>query len=164
VHRLRAEQIRDAMLSISGELEQTVGGPGVDASVPRRSLYVKVFRNTTETFLHAFDAAGGLKSIAVRNTTTTPTQSLLLINGAYALGRAEKMADRLLKMKIADAAGLVDHAIRLTWGRRPTEAEAASSLMFLGVTGEQEPPMIDRQGLIDLCHILFNANEFLYLD
>jgi hypothetical protein len=164
VHRLRAEQIRDAMLSISGELEQTVGGPGVEASAPRRSLYVKVFRNTTETFLHAFDAAGGLKSIAVRNTTTTPTQSLLLINGTYALGRAEKMADRLVEINFADATGLVDHAIRLTWGRRPTEAEAASSLTFLEVTGGQEPAMIERQGLIDFCHILFNANEFLYLD
>ena len=164
VHRLRAEQIRDAMLSISGELEQTVGGPGVEASAPRRSLYVKVFRNTTETFLHAFDAAGGLKSIAVRNTTTTPTQSLLLINGTYALGRAEKMADRLVEINFADAAGLVDHAIRLTWGRGPTEAEAASSLAFLEVTGGQEPAMIERQGLIDFCHILFNANEFLYLD
>ena len=164
VHRLRAEQIRDAMLSVSGELDRKLGGPGVEASAPRRSLYVKVFRNTTETFLHAFDAAGGLKSIAVRNTTTTPTQSLLLINGTYALGRAEKMADRLVEMKFADAAGLVDHAMRLAWGRGSTASEAASSLMFLGVTADQETEVIERQGLIDLCHILFNANEFLYLD
>ena len=164
VHRLRAEQIRDAMLSASGELEQKLGGPGVEASVPRRALYVIVFRNTTETFLHAFDAAGGLKSIAVRNTTTTPTQSLLLINGAYVLGRAEKMADRLMEMEFADAAGLVDHVFRLTWGRGPTEPERSRSLMFLGVTAGQEPVAIDRKGLIDLCHILFNANEFLYLD
>jgi hypothetical protein len=136
----------------------------VEASVPRRALYVIVFRNTTETFLHAFDAAGGLKSIAVRNTTTTPTQSLLLINGAYVLGRAEKMADRLMEMEFADAAGLVDHAFRLTWSRGPTEPERSRSLMFLGVTAGQEPVAIDRKGLIDLCHILFNANEFLYLD
>ena len=105
-----------------------------------------------------------LKSIAVRNTTTTPTQSLLLINGTYALGRAEKMADRLVEMKFADAAALVDHAIRLTWGRGPTEAEMTSSLLFLGVAADQEREAIERQGLIDLCHILFNANEFLYLD
>jgi hypothetical protein len=164
VHRLRAEQIRDAMLSASGELEQKLGGPGVEASIPRRALYVIVFRNTTETFLHAFDAAGGLKSIAVRNTTTTPTQSLLLINGAYVLGRAGKMADRLMEMEFADAAGLVDHAFRLTWGREPTEPERSRSLMFLGVTAGQETEAIERQGLIDLCHILFNANEFLYLD
>ena len=164
VQRLRAEQIRDAMLSASGELEQKLGGPGVEASEPRRSLYVKVFRNTSETFLHAFDASTGLKSIAVRNTTTTPTQSLLLINGPYALGRAEKMADRLLQEELAGTAGLVNHAICLAWGRRPRGEERSRSLEFLGVTAGQEASTIERQGLIDFCHILFNANEFLYLD
>ena len=78
--------------------------------------------------------------------------------------RVGSRADRLVEINFADATGLVDHAIRLTWGRGPTEAEAVSSLTFLEVTGGQEPAMIERQGLIDLCHILFNANEFLYLD
>ena len=74
------------------------------------------------------------------------------------------MADRLVAMKFADAAGLVDHAIRLAWGRGPTASEAAGSLMFLEVIADQETAAIERQGLIDFCHILFNANEFLYLD
>jgi len=135
VRRLRAEQIRDAMLSASGELEHQLGGPSVEEATPRRSLYIKSFRNTTDTFLHAFDVAGGLKSVAIRNTTTTPTQSLLLINGEYALGRAEKMADRLMGV-----------------------------LEFLQVTADDLSTAIDRQKLIDLCHVLFNSNEFLYLD
>jgi len=164
VRRLRAEQIRDAMLSASGELEHQLGGPSVEEATPRRSLYIKSFRNTTDTFLHAFDVAGGLKSVAIRNTTTTPTQSLLLINGEYALGRAEKMVDRLMEIEFPDASGLVGHAIRLTWGRALTNSELARVLEFLQVTADDLPTAIDRQKLIDLCHVLFNSNEFLYLD
>ena len=73
VRRLTAEQMRDAALMVSGELDQTVGGPSVDGSELRRSIYIKSFRNTPHSFLHAFDTANGLKSVAQRDTTTTPT-------------------------------------------------------------------------------------------
>ncbi|MEO8270401.1 MAG: PSD1 and planctomycete cytochrome C domain-containing protein, partial [Aureliella sp.] len=89
VRRLQAEQIRDAMLLASGELVNQVGGPAVDEQSPRRALYVKSFRNNLENFLSSFDRAGGLKSVSVRDSTTTPTQALLLINGSYTLTRAE---------------------------------------------------------------------------
>src|SRR5690606_37064565 len=46
VRRLTAEQIRDAILTATGELDPTHGGPSVDAVSPRRALYVKVYRNT----------------------------------------------------------------------------------------------------------------------
>lgn len=176
VRRLTAEQIRDAMLSVSGELEARLGGPSVDEDSPRRALYVRRFRNRTETFLHAFDAAAGLKSVATRNTTTTPTQSLLLFNGEYALGRARKLAERLLTGEHARAADLVCDAVLRAWGREPTEAELASSLQFVtvssgvtsgvtsGAPAAQKPASIDEQRLADFCHILFNSNEFLYVD
>ncbi|MGY8690108.1 MAG: DUF1553 domain-containing protein, partial [Verrucomicrobiales bacterium] len=70
VRRLSAEAIRDSMLLLSGELMGQVGGPSVGEDVPRRSLYVKRFRNANDTFLHAFDVAPGLKSVAMRNNTT----------------------------------------------------------------------------------------------
>ena len=94
VRRLSAEEIRDAMLSVSGELQTRVGGPSVKSNVPRRSIYVKSFRNNPDEFLHTFDAANGLKSVAHRGVTTTPTQSLLLINSAHTLHRAERLAAR----------------------------------------------------------------------
>jgi hypothetical protein len=164
VRRLSAEQIRDSILSASGELQQQLGGPGVQENVPRRAIYVKQFRNTNETFLHAFDAGSGLKSIAVRNTTTTPTQSLLLINGEYALSRADQLADRLLAASFKDTASLITFVVRLTWGRDPQPAEAARCVTFLGATMQDSPAKLSRLLLTDLCHILFNANEFLYLE
>ena len=164
VHRLKAEQIRDAMLSASGELQHQLGGSGVADSSPRRSIYIKQFRNTSETFLHAFDAGSGLKSVAVRNTTTTPTQSLLLINGEYALRRAEHLATRLMQLSFRDTTSLVDFATRLTWGRAATDTEVLRCAAFLGVTETDHPAAVQRQALINFCHILFNANEFLYLD
>ncbi len=95
VNRLTAEQIRDSALLASGELEQQIGGPSVAGSAPRRSLYVKFQRNNPDTFLQLFDVANGLVSIAERNKTTTPVQSLMMLNGAWTLQRAEKMAARL---------------------------------------------------------------------
>ena len=164
VRRLTAEQIRDAILSASGELQQQLGGPGVQDDNPRRAIYVKQFRNTNETFLHAFDAGSGLKSVAVRNTTTTPTQSLLLINGKYSLARANQLTNRLLHASFSDTTSLITFAVRLTWGRDPTPAEIARSSTFLRVSTNTRPTDLSRQLLIDYCHILFNANEFLYLD
>ncbi|MDP7017438.1 MAG: PSD1 and planctomycete cytochrome C domain-containing protein [Pirellulaceae bacterium] len=161
VRRLRAEEIRDSLLQLSGELQSQVGGPSVDEKTPRRAIYVKRFRNKTETFLHAFDAAPGLKSVATRGTTTTPTQSLLLINGDYAVGRSEKMAARLLSSSPATAAEIVRSAVVACWGRPPTDRELKQSLAFLAST-DQTIPAPDR--LADFCHVLFNSNEFLYID
>ncbi len=169
VRRLRAEEIRDSMLLASGELIQKVGGPSVDDGTPRRGLYVKSFRNNTENFLHAFDVANGLKSVAVRDTTTTPTQSLLLINGKYTIGRAKVLADRLSKEHHGTADEVLGSVIKLVWGREPTIGELEASRRFVSggddVAGEerQQEAAIDQQRLLDFCHVLFNSNEFLYV-
>ncbi len=164
VRRLSAEQIRDAMLSISGELRRSLGGAGGDSDSPRRSIYVKSFRNTPDKFLHAFDVANGLKSVAERNKTTTPTQSLLLFNGDYALHQAGEMAARLLHMGFSTHRGLLNRAFLLAWGRQPSEIEEAQSLQFLGTTDHEDTLMVEKDKLADLCHVLFNSNEFIYVD
>lgn len=161
IRRLNAEQIRDAMLSVSGELEAGLGGPSVDGAAPRRSLYVKSFRNTPNEFLHAFDAANGLKSVPERNNTTTPIQSLLLFNGDYSLARADHLAKRLEQSHFATVNALLNFAFRLTWGRMPTETERVRSRRFLGITAPSSK--LDSQQLSDFCHVLLNSNEFLYL-
>ncbi len=159
IRRLDAEQIRDAMLSASGELQTHVGGPSVDAKTPRRGLYVKAIRNTPDPFLHAFDMANGLKSVPDRNTTTTPTQSLLMINGTYSLGRAKKFADRLRKQQ-STPADTIETAIQTTWGRKPTPEELEAARTFVYGTDDKE----NADKLADFCHVLFNSNEFLYVD
>jgi hypothetical protein len=165
IRRLKAEQIRDAMLAISGELQLQLGGPSVDAETPRRALYVKSFRNNQEPLLHAFDVANGLKSVAQRDTTTTPIQSLLLINGQYVLGRAQRLGERLGQRDAVPSEAL-SYVFRLTWGREPSSSELASALSFISgpTDGASRSDSIDPEKLTDLCHVLFNSSEFLYVD
>ena len=164
IRRLSAEQIRDAMLSVSGELERSLGGPSVAADSTRRALYVKSFRNTPSKFLHTFDAANGLKSVAERNNTTTPTQSLLLFNGDFSLTRAERLAERLNQQVSETSETLLTNAFRLVWGRMPNASELVNGLSFLGKSSEDPSSSIDTARLTDFCHVLLNSNEFLYVD
>ena len=161
--RLDAEQIRDAMLFASGELDPTMGGEGVDGSKPRRTIYTKVLRNKPDPLLDAFDAPDGSITTCSRNSTTIPTQALLLINGEWSLDRARAFAGRLRSL---DAPGdRVDIAYRIAFGRAPGPDERAEAIAFLETQGSLDG---DGSGadaaLVDLCHALLNSNEFLYVD
>ncbi|MFK7734658.1 MAG: PSD1 and planctomycete cytochrome C domain-containing protein [Pirellulaceae bacterium] len=162
VRRLQAEQIRDAMLAASGELEHRVGGPSTDESSMRRSLYMKSFRNKNDSFLHGFDIANGLKSVSTRDRTTTPTQALLLINGKFALERAKKLASLLTK-QTDDPVEQVELSFVRTWSRKPTTEELEQALNFVGYITGEEADNLNRDRLIDLCHILLNSSRFLYV-
>ena len=94
VQRLDAEEIRDAMLAASGELEPAIGGPGVATARARRAIDTRVVRNAIDPLLDAFDGADGTTSTPRRNTTTTATQALLLINGHWSMARAKAFAAR----------------------------------------------------------------------
>ena len=157
IQRLTAEQIRDSILAVSDTLVEQVGGPSVTGKSPRRSLYVKQIRNTPDEFLHLFDVANGLKSVAERNTTTTPLQSLMMINGEWVLGRAAKFSERLKKQKFATTEETVSYATRLAWGREPTSDEMAKAVEFIG-------PEINNDRLTDFCHVLLNSSEFMYVE
>ncbi|MFO1065624.1 MAG: PSD1 and planctomycete cytochrome C domain-containing protein [Pirellulales bacterium] len=163
VRRLQAEQIRDAMLTASAELKTDIGGPSVTQDVPRRSVYLKSFRNQNDTFVHGFDAANGLQSVANRDTTTTPTQSLLLFNGKYVLGRAEATAKRLAA-EFKEPETVVKNAFRSIWGREPSQSDLESAERYVGLSSGEDAEVLDPGKLADLCHILFNSNQFLYLE
>ncbi|MCU0712433.1 MAG: PSD1 and planctomycete cytochrome C domain-containing protein [Pirellula sp.] len=161
VRRLTAEQIRDSILSASGELKSELGGPSVEETEPRRSIYVKSQRNSTSNFLHSFDMANGLQSISVRDSTTTPMQSLTLLNNRFVLDRAKRMA-----ISVREQSNSVDEAIDrmflLTWGRPPDPSERDNVYGFLKVSLEEPDELPDVTKLEDLCHVLFNSNPFLY--
>jgi hypothetical protein len=111
--------------------------------------------------------ADGLKSVSERNITTTPTQSLLMINGRYVLDRAEAFAARLQQMAKAEDAtpeGMLRRAFRIAWGRAPRDEELRRATEL--VVGEASPgqPAVEPQRLVDFCHVLLNSNEFLYID
>ena len=146
VRRLDAEQIRDAMLAASGELDLKTGGPSVDAKTPRRSIYTKIIRNSPDRVLKSFDATDGFNSTVQRQVTTTPTQSLLMINGAWPLDRAKAFAKRVDDLA-ADSGSpgsdprrmAVQTAWQLAYGRSPTDREVDGAVGFLGgVASEQQ--------------------------
>ena len=161
IRRLQAEQVRDALLRVSGQLDDRLGGPAVDQKAPRRGIYVKSFRNKSNSFMHCFDLAPGLRSLPRRECTTTPTQSLTMINGGYTLGLTRQWAEKLYSlcyekpMKARPA--VLQYAMRSAWGREPTDGEMAEAIAFMG-------PGCQLEQLEAFCHVLFNSNEFLYVD
>ncbi|MCA9076789.1 MAG: PSD1 domain-containing protein [Planctomycetaceae bacterium] len=164
VRRLSAEQIRDAMLSATRIMVDTSGGPSEDSTSLRRGLYIKSLRNTPDEFLDAFDRANGLKSIGIRSATTTPTQSLFLINGTFPVECASKLAARLIADDLETAAALMDELFSRVWGRPPNSGERQQAIDFVGTQPTERVTSQQQERLTDLCHLLLNSNEFLYVE
>jgi hypothetical protein len=129
--RLEAESVRDAMLVTSGEFDSHMGGPAVDPNLPRRTIYTKVHRNARDPLLDAFDAPETFSSMPRRNSTTTATQALLMINGRWPLERAQAFARRLRASGPRTNSELVRAAYRIALGRAPGEEELARGIAFL---------------------------------
>ena len=173
VERLDADAIRDAMLAAGGELEPVMGGKSARGSQARRTIDTLTVRNTRDALLDAFDAPDGNATTPRRNTTTTPTQALLLINGDWALARAKALATRLERLEPAstDCRARIVLAYRLTLGRSPEADELEQAARFLecqtrlaSSTARQADIANNRAALVDFCHVLFNSNEFIYVD
>ncbi len=130
--RLDAEQVRDAMLAASGELDLTEGGPSADGNGTRRSIYTIKKRNSQNELLRAMDAPAGFASTSERQSTTTPTQALLMLNGEWTLSRAQKLASRVYS---------VDEVWQFALGRPPTAKENTMAEAFIEQRiAEQDAP------------------------
>lgn len=143
--RLDAEQIRDAMLFVSGELQQRDGGASIDGSATNRSVYVKRRRNSRDALIGNFDAPLGFASAPDRLSTTTPNQSLMMVNGDFSRKRATAFAKRILDGKTKIEAEDIREAYLLAYGREAQPSEVESALYFLGaheefVEGPAEAP------------------------
>jgi hypothetical protein len=89
----------------------------------------------------------------VRNTTTTAIQSLATLNNSFVLQQSDRFAQRIEREAGPSRSRQADLAIRLAFGRRATDEEIA-----------QATQLIQEAGLFQLCRILFNTNEFVYVD
>ena len=130
-HRLEAEQIRDALFAVTGELKLDSPGAGVPHAEPRRSIYTRIMRNTRDPLCDVFDAPLWFTSAASRDTTTTPIQSLLLVNSPFLLTRARALASRVERAAPGDEAKQIEAACRLTFGRAPRPDEMKQFESFL---------------------------------
>ncbi len=141
--RLDAEQVRDAILAVTGELELKDGGPSAAWDKPRRTIYTKILRNTRDALLDVFDLPEGFQSTAQRNTTTTSTQALTMFNGPWMLARARALAERVTRESSADDGERANAAMRLAWQREPTAAEVKGAREFIDAQAaaiEARPP------------------------
>ena len=138
IRRLEAEQIRDAILAVTGELKlEPAGGPSTDQLTPRRSIYSKWLRNAPDPLLNVFDLAEPFQSVAQRNVTTTPPQALLLLNSQMMLRHARAFAKRLEEEHPSSDEDMVNAAYRLAFSREPKTAERAAALQFLNSQKER---------------------------
>jgi hypothetical protein len=183
--RLDAEEIRDAMLMVSGELDltrpsgsavmdlknkQIFGARGLAdkqfAAV--RSVYLPMVRNVVPEALQVFDMADPNLIVGKRDVTNVPTQALYLMNNHFVLHQAEVMAKRVLAQEGLDPSGRVDFAYRLALGRLPTEIEKISLLRYLHeyrelleAAGHRGPQHM--AAWTSLCQTLFATGQFRYL-
>ncbi|MEL6107023.1 MAG: PSD1 and planctomycete cytochrome C domain-containing protein [Planctomycetota bacterium] len=137
VRRLDAEQIRDSVLAVSGALDPTGGGRSVSADNRRRSVYTLVKRNTRNPILDAFDLPSFFTSTPRRETTTSPLQSLLLINSQEMLGHSKRLASSVSDF---DQATAIETLWRRIYSRLPSASEMDAAKDFLENQSGRYPP------------------------
>jgi hypothetical protein len=161
--RLDAESLRDAMLRISGDLDATVGGKGYrdvrshffkgtqfydpleEGDGPlRRTIYRFGARGGRNPLLETFDCPDPSTATPQRPSTTTPLQALALLNNAFVLRRADRLAGR---------AKDVEGVYSLAFGRAPEARER-----------ERAEAFVRAHGLAAFCRVILNSSEFAYVE
>ena len=132
--RLEAEQVRDALFAAAGDLDlRRAGGAGANATDPVRSVYTRVLRNSRDPVLDVFDAPLWFSSASGRDITTTPVQSLLLLNSPFLLRRGDALAQRLAhELPGTDQTDArIIRLYGLLYARAPSAGELARARAFL---------------------------------
>jgi len=172
--RLAAEDVRDSILAVSGQLNSEMGGPGFylfelekpehsphyeyskfdpeDTRSHRRSIYRFVVRSQPDPFMTTLDCADSSQSTPRRHETLTALQALSLLNNRFTLSMAQHFAKRL-ENESALINDQVDHAYLLLTGRSPSPDEASEMSEYA-----------KKHGLAALCRLLFNLSEFVFVD
>ncbi len=129
--RMDAEQVRDSILFVSGNLDNATGGPSTDLTPAntRRTVYGKVSRYKLDTYLQLFDFPSPQISAEKRFTTTVPLQRLFLMNSDFVQIEAEELAKKV--MAEPNNRARIKKVHELVYGREPTEAEIALGLEYL---------------------------------
>jgi hypothetical protein len=129
--RLDAEQIRDSIMLVSGNLDTSLGGPSADLSpsMLRRTIYGKVSRYKPDEYLTLFDFPSPLISAEKRFVTTVPSQRLFLLNSDFMQVQAEELAKRVAEG--ANNRERIRKAYKLVFGREASEQEVALGLEYL---------------------------------
>jgi hypothetical protein len=187
IRRLEGEAIRDAMLAVSGRLDTKQFGPSVPvhitaymdgrgkpASGPldgngRRSIYISVRRNFLPPMMLAFDMPIPFNTVGRRNVSNVPAQALIMMNDPLVVEQSVVWARRGLAQPNLSPAERVSLLYEQALGRPAAEDEVRTALAFLeqqakelgiGGDGWQSDPRV----WADLCHVLLNSKEFIFVN
>jgi hypothetical protein len=172
-HRLEAESVRDAILSVAGELNTELGGKGYsdvnsyffkgtqfyDPVDPpghanhRRTVYRMWARGGRSPFLDTFDCPDPSSTTPRRSATVTPLQALSLLNHSFSLRMADSFSQRLQREAGPQIDDQVKLAHQLLFGRNATNEEVVFSRQF-----------VERRGLPAYCRAMWSSSEFLFVD
>jgi len=184
--RLDAEEIRDAMLAVSGTLDRTPGSahpfkpewewrytqhkPFVDDfESNRRSVYLLQQRIRPQPILGVFDGTDANAATGQRPLSTTAIQALFMMNDLLAHHQAERFADRLLATP-GTTSSRIDLAHQLAFARHATKDELRDGAAYLAGVREKfasakvPEEKLERAAWASYCRVLYSANEFIYLD
>jgi hypothetical protein len=187
LRRLESEVIRDSMLAIAGTLNPKIGGEPVktiaeaDGMVTvdekslhdpadryRRSVYLVARRRYNLSMLGVFDQPVMSTNATTRGASAVVLQSLMLMNDKEVLEQSGKFASRLLSQAGANASDkdLLTLAYRSAYGRAPEADEMQWTRGLLDRERQRYRGSSDAntQALASVCHVLFNTNEFLYVE
>ena len=186
LQRLEAEQIRDAVLAVSGRLNTELGGKTIPlrnrqfvfnhTSVDhtkydslRRSLYLPVIRNNVYTLFSQFDFPDPTMPTGSRNATVVAPQALLMMNDGLVMDSADHLTTLLLS-ESRDSVRRVEIAYERALGRLPTASESARTLAFISdltsaalVDAASVEANAEHNAWSMFCQSLFASNEFIYL-
>ncbi|MFN9717382.1 MAG: PSD1 and planctomycete cytochrome C domain-containing protein, partial [Planctomycetota bacterium] len=188
VRRMDAEVIRDNMLAMSGRLDATMYGPSIPVHLTsfmqgrgrpgesgpvdgagRRSVYQQVRRNFLNPFMLAFDTPQPATTIGRRSNSNVPAQALMMLNNELTHSQANVWATRLIKDVPAGGPELLRHCWRQAFARQPSQEEisllsdfAQVMAMERNVPGDQA--LLNVPIVAELCHVVMNQKEFVFLD
>ena len=188
IHRLEGEAIRDSMLLIAGRLNRQSLGPSVPVHLTpfmqgrgrpgnsgpldgdgRRSIYTSINRNFLSPMMLAFDTPIPFTTIGRRNVSNVPAQALILMNDPFVLDMSKRWAERSLKESPdLTPEQRIERLYLDAFTRSPTAAEQAEGLAFLQEQAKSYNLPADgwtkhAQVWTDLCHVLFNVKEFVFV-
>jgi len=182
IRRLEAECIRDAILVVSGRLDKKLYGPSVPpyltdfmlgrgrpASGPldgdgRRSLYIKVRRNFLTPMFLAFDYPIPFTTMGRRSVSNVPAQALALMNNPFIIQQAGLWANCILSEKDLTPTQRIMGMYRSAYSREPSEVEIADALGFVDEQAKEYGKKDDPRAWTDLCHVMMNAKEFIFIN
>jgi hypothetical protein len=186
VRRLEAEEIRDSLLAVAGNLDTKLYGPSIGPYISkyqdgrgkpvsgpldgsgRRSIYIQVRRNFLSPMFLAFDYPLPISSIGSRGVSTVPSQALLLLNNEFVVHEAAKWSARIVAAA-PEPRARISLMYRSAFARDPEPQEIENISAFAKSQAElHRIPGVDEQTIeqrvwADIAHVLINSPEFIYL-